>query len=89
MLPPTWIYIPLTYVACMIPLRRWGWSSGQPTGQKVDVHMTAEKLSLIHQQGIIYNGALDLAPGEYLVRFVVRDDLRGRTGSVSGPLKVE
>jgi hypothetical protein len=51
--------------------------------------MTAEKLSLIHQQGIIYNGALDLAPGEYLVRFVVRDDLRGRTGSVSGPLKVE
>jgi VWFA-related protein len=73
----------------VLPVTPEGKPAGQPTGQKVDVHMTAEKLSLILQQGIIYNGALDLAPGEYIVRFVVRDDLRGRTGSVSGPLKVE
>jgi VWFA-related protein len=62
---------------------------GRPLGKKVDVHLTPENLSRIRQQGVAYNGALDLAPGEYTLRFVVRDDLTGRTGSVSGPLKVE
>jgi len=60
-----------------------------PMGQKVDVHLAAERLPAIRQQGIAYAGALDLAPGEYTVRFVVRDDLSGRVGSVAAPLKVE
>ncbi len=60
-----------------------------PTGQKLDVHLTPERLSAIHEQGVAYSGALDLAPGEYTVRFVVRDDLSGRVGSVAAPLKVE
>jgi VWFA-related protein len=60
-----------------------------PTGQKVDAHLTAEKLAAVRQVGLAYNGALDLAPGEYTVRFVVRDDLSGRVGSVAAPLKVE
>jgi len=62
---------------------------GQPVGQKVDLHLTAARLATIRQQGIVYRDALDLAPGEYTVRFVVRDDLSGRTGSVAAPLKVE
>jgi VWFA-related protein len=62
---------------------------GQPVGQKVDVHLTADRLKVIRNQGVLYNGALELPPGEYTVRFVVRDDLSGRTGSVSGPLKVD
>ena len=61
----------------------------QPFGQKVDLHLTPEKLASIRQKGIVYRNALDLAPGEYTVRFVVRDDLSGRTGSVSAPLKVD
>jgi VWFA-related protein len=61
----------------------------QPVGQKVDMHLTSEKLLSARQKGITYNGALDLAPGEYTVRFVVRDDLTGRVGSVAAPLKVE
>ncbi|MGD0758063.1 MAG: VWA domain-containing protein [Candidatus Sulfotelmatobacter sp.] len=60
-----------------------------PIGQKVDIHLTPERLSAIRQQGLVYRDALDLAPGEYTVRFVVRDDLSGRTGSVAAPLKVE
>ena len=60
-----------------------------PVGQKVDVHLTPERLSAIRQQGLVYRDALDLAPGEYTIRFVVRDDLSGRTGSVAAPLKVE
>jgi VWFA-related protein len=61
----------------------------RPVGQKVDAHLTAEKLLAVHQIGLAYSGALDLAPGEYTVRFVVRDDLSGRVGSVAAPLKVE
>jgi VWFA-related protein len=60
-----------------------------PRDQKVDAHLTPENLSSIRQNGMGYRGALDLAPGEYTVRFVVRDDLSGRIGSVAAPLKIE
>jgi VWFA-related protein len=61
----------------------------QPSGKKIDAHLTPERLSAVRQLGLAYGGALDLAPGEYTVRFVVRDDLSGRVGSLSAPLKVE
>jgi VWFA-related protein len=60
-----------------------------PVGQKFDAHLTSEKVSAMRQKGVAFGGALDLAPGEYTVRFVVRDDLSGRIGSVAAPLKVE
>ena len=58
-------------------------------GQMVDVHLTPERLSAIRQKGISYSGAMDLAPGEYTVRLVVRDNSSRRVGSVDAPLKVE
>ena len=60
-----------------------------PTSKKVDAHLAADKVSAVTGSGIGYRGAIDLAPGEYTVRFVVRDSLSGRTGSVAAPLKVE
>jgi VWFA-related protein len=60
-----------------------------PSGKKIDVHATADQASTIKQKGISYQGALDLAPGEYSVRIVVRDGLTGRIGSVAAPVKVE
>jgi len=66
-----------------------GTAVDRPTGQKVDAHLTSEKLAAVRQKGLAYGGGLDLAPGEYTVRFVVRDDLSGRVGSVAGPLKIE
>src|ERR1700732_1405351 len=60
-----------------------------PVGQQIEAHLTPQKLAALRQNGIAYNGALDLAPGEYTVRFVVRDDLSGRIGSVAASLKVE
>jgi VWFA-related protein len=62
---------------------------GQPVGQKVDIHLPPEKLAAIEKQGLVFHGALDLTPAEYKVRFVVRDDLTGRTASVAAPLKLE
>ena len=61
----------------------------QPVVQKIDAHLTPEKLASIRQNGVGYKGYLDLAPGEYTVRLVVRDNLSGRIGSVAAPLKVE
>jgi VWFA-related protein len=60
-----------------------------PVSQKFDAHLASEKSSAIRQKGVAFRGALDLAPGKYTVRFVVRDDLSGRIGSVAAPLKVE
>jgi VWFA-related protein len=60
-----------------------------PIGQRFDAHLTSAKVSAMRQKGVTFGGALDLAPGEYTVCFVVRDDLSGRIGSVAAPLKVE
>jgi len=80
-------HLVLDFVA--LPITPDGKAAGQPQGQKLDLHLSAEKLAAIRQRGVLYNGALDLPPGDYTVRFVVRDDLTGRTGSVSGALKVQ
>ena len=45
-------------------------------------------LAKIKAEGIIYKNALELPPGSYQIRFVVRDNLSGRIGSVSAPLAV-
>ena len=66
-----------------------GKQAAPPQGKTVELHPAPEGLALIRQKGIGYHGAFDLAPGEYTVRFVVRDNLSGRVGSVAVPLKVD
>ncbi|MBV9574952.1 MAG: VWA domain-containing protein [Acidobacteriales bacterium] len=60
-----------------------------PAGKKIDIHLPADKMAAVRKAGLGYTGSFDLAPGEYTARFVVRDDLGGRVGSVAAPLKVE
>lgn len=43
----------------------------------------------IRQGGLVYKNHLQLKPGEYSVRVVVRDNLSGQIGTVTAPLKVE
>ncbi len=57
--------------------------------QVVDRTLPPEAVSMVEQGGITYKNALDLPPGEYLVRFVVRDNLTGRTGAANSLLKVQ
>ena len=66
-----------------------GKAADLPVSQVVDTHLTSEKSVAIRNVGLGYRGALNLAPGEYTVRLVVRDKLSGRMGSVTAPLKVE
>jgi hypothetical protein len=45
-------------------------------------------LQQVNNDGITYMGDLDLPPGDYSVRFVIRDDVSGRMGTVTAPVKV-
>ena len=56
--------------------------------QTITPKLRPEGIEQVRSSGITYNNVLELAPGEYTVRFVVRDNISGRTGSVLAPLKV-
>lgn len=65
--------------------------SGTPAGQAgqtVKGIVPASALDKIKAEGVFYRNELELPPGKYQVRFVVRDNLSGRIGSVSVPLTV-
>jgi hypothetical protein len=55
------------------------------------VHRTLEAASVqeIQQYGVTYVDRLEIDPGEYAVRLVVRDNLTGRLGSITAPLGVK
>lgn len=59
------------------------------TGKTVEGHLKPETVEKVKGSGITYSGAIDVPPGEYSVRFVVRDNLTGRIGTVTAPLRVE
>jgi VWFA-related protein len=40
-------------------------------------------------RGVEYDGTISVPPGQYTVRFIVRDNLSGRVGTVSVPLQAE
>jgi VWFA-related protein len=46
------------------------------------------QLANVKTNGFGFQKAIELAPGQYLLRFVVRDNLSGRVGSVSAPIAV-
>ncbi len=51
--------------------------------------LAPEKTASVSDAGLYYDIPLELAPGQYRVRFVVRDNIRGVMGSVSGPFAVQ
>jgi VWFA-related protein len=57
-------------------------------GQTTKGTIPASGLPKIKADGIFYQNALELLPGSYDVRFVVRDNLSGRIGSVTAPVTV-
>jgi VWFA-related protein len=56
--------------------------------QRIDNHLSPDGLEQIQHHGMTYRNGLQLPPGEYMVRFVVRDSLGTRMGSVAAPIKV-
>ncbi len=67
-------------------------SDGSVAGQfsqHLDRQLPPEAVATIQSSGIAYKNVLEVPPGIYIARFVVRDNLTGRMGSVSSYLKVE
>jgi VWFA-related protein len=66
-------------------------AAGTPAGdveQTMEGHFKPETYERFRNKGTDYRGSITVAPGEYIVRFVVRDRLSGRIGTVSAPLRV-
>jgi len=51
-------------------------------------NIPVDRLATFQTQGVNFRNELELEPGNYIVRFVVRDDVTGKVGSVSAPLTV-
>jgi VWFA-related protein len=54
--------------------------------QTLDLHLKPESVAQIAAHGLVYRNAVEIPAGVHTARFVVRDRLSGRIGSVSAPL---
>jgi hypothetical protein len=64
---------------------------GLPAGnfwQSLNGNLNAATVAAVKSKGATYPGHIELAPGDYTLRFLVRDNLSGQMGSVSAPLMV-
>jgi hypothetical protein len=53
--------------------------------QQVNLHFTPEDLARMQRKGFAYGNQLELPPHTVKVRFIVRDDLSERLGTVTAP----
>jgi hypothetical protein len=58
------------------------------TAKRIDTHLKPDGLEQIEHNGMTYRGMLQLPPGDYTVRFAVRDALGNPTGSVAARVNV-
>jgi VWFA-related protein len=64
---------------------------GKPTltqGKTINPTLTPQRLATLRTDDIGFTDALELAPGQYSVRVVIRDNVTGKVGSVTAPLTV-
>lgn len=61
--------------------------NGGQTELHVATKLAPERLAKIRLSGLAVRPSLELAPGKYELRFAVRDNLSGETGSVEYPLE--
>lgn len=61
-------------------------ASADESGQHVQVNLVGDTLRGAKSKGLSFTNDLILPPGEYSVRFVVRDNLSARLGSLTVPL---
>jgi VWFA-related protein len=54
-----------------------------------NLNLNATYLAQLQKSGIGYNDTLELPPGQYGLRVVVRDNITGRVGSVWAPLQID
>jgi hypothetical protein len=57
--------------------------------KKIDGSLKPEVARQLDKGGVKFDSTVVLAPGYYNVRFIVRDNLSGKIGSVTAPLTVK
>jgi len=57
--------------------------------RQFDAHLSPAAVELSRSKGLSQRDQLVLPPGEYTLKFVLRDNLSGRVGSVSAPVTVD
>ncbi len=57
--------------------------------KEIEGKLPPDKVEAVRVQGIVYDGQIDVPPGKYTVRFIVRDNLTGRMGTVSAPVEIK
>jgi VWFA-related protein len=65
-----------------------GKEAGQ-AAQRFTKPVPEAQLASVRSNGVGFQNALILSPGTYTVRFVVRDNVTGKVGSVTAPITVE
>jgi VWFA-related protein len=59
-----------------------------PDGRTLEAHLKPDVLSQVKANGMRYHSQLVMPSGEYLIRFVARDFLSGKVGSLSAAVNV-
>ena len=57
--------------------------------QKIDLYPNAQHLEQLRNKGFAYSNAVELPAHTAKVRFIVRDDLSERIGTVSVPIEAQ
>jgi len=60
-----------------------------PVVMSIDTKLKSELVEQIRAKQLTQNGEMQLTPGKYDVRVVVRDNLSGRIGSITAPIEVQ
>ena len=59
------------------------------SARNIATKLKPESVAQITKDGIAYKNTLELEPGQYEVRFLVRDNITGRMGSVLAPINIK
>ncbi len=62
--------------------------SADQFGQRVQTNLKPDSVQVVQRDGLNYGNDLLVPAGQFQVRFVVRDNLTGRLGTVTAPLQV-
>jgi VWFA-related protein len=76
------------FAAAAYPLNSKDGKPATTLGKSFAPSLTDAQAAEVRAKGVSFSYALDLAPGQYSVRFVVRDNVNGKVGSVTAPLTV-
>jgi VWFA-related protein len=77
----------LNFEFAVLAYDRDGKEAGQ-AAQSFTKPVPEAQLASVRANGLNFRNSLELVPGQYTVRFVVRDNVTGKVGSVTAPLTV-